>query len=785
MPAWAFTRPYRTSLASSTAPTPVISPLVAFASRFRISHDALPAAAPLKPRHARQLSAATPDALLQHLRGSADAVGLPQLRDAIIAGLPRANALPDRLVTKLAEKLLDLADTDGDGEVSAAELEALLAGYPRLMALLSLGVDDGEEEGEEGEEALPGSTAQPHVRRTSSVSAQRLQQQQQHPPKLRRVSTCYCCFAATSSKTLFWLTILGACGLAAVAIAVYKWARAGATPGGVVAHCGGALLYLCFLLLGLSMLRRTHVALAHYPEAARSLPLDNLTSVHIATAIAVLCVLPIHIGGHIADWTARGLTAPYVFTPANPEGLPTVNSAALTGVLLLLVFFVMGAGYTARSLWGRYTLFYATHAVGIPVSWALFILHAPYGWMVLAAPIVVYGLELSARWWQARGPPARVLSYALLPGNAVELRIARPPGFSFLAGQYVWLCVPALSSTAYHPFCISSPPEASEVLTLHIRVASPGGWTAALRRFLEERPVPHPPTAATTTTTLSHKGGGIGGRRGGGCRQSSRRLVVLSSHPASGVDEVHPPALPTYVVPTVFTNPLSAWSELARTGVSDGVYLSSSSVVTEDGSDTPASPHHPASSALKSNAPAATSRLSTTENCGPPRLVGVAVGSSPPTPTPLFVRLDGPYNAPCQGVLGTRHAVLIAAGMGVTPAASILASILARARAGAAAAAAIGEERTPGCTAAVLWPLQRLDFIWLSSEGSHFSWFLPLLKRFEEASSEDPGLASLLRVHVYLTSLPDSTDPRTAMLHLALDALFDEEGVDVVVQPEA
>jgi 2,4-dienoyl-CoA reductase-like NADH-dependent reductase (Old Yellow Enzyme family) len=39
----------------------------------------------------------------------------------------------------------------------------------------------------------------------------------------------------------------------------------------------------------------------------------------------------------------------------------------------------------------------------------------------------------------------------------------------------------------YHPFAISSPPEAAGVLTFHVRVASPGGWTAALRALLEAR----------------------------------------------------------------------------------------------------------------------------------------------------------------------------------------------------------------------------------------------------------------------------------------------------------
>jgi hypothetical protein len=84
-----------------------------------------------------------------------------------------------------------------------------------------------------------------------------------------------------------------------------------------------------------------------------------------------------------------------------------------------------------------------------------------------------------------------VLSATLLAGDAIELRVARPPGFFFLPGQFVWLAVDdvALGKRAYHPFAISSPPEAVEVLVFHIRVSSPTGWTAKLRALVEAREV--------------------------------------------------------------------------------------------------------------------------------------------------------------------------------------------------------------------------------------------------------------------------------------------------------
>jgi hypothetical protein len=46
---------------------------------------------------------------------------------------------------------------------------------------------------------------------------------------------------------------------------------------------------------------------------------------------------------------------------------------------------------------------------------------------------------------------------------------------------------PACSLLEWHPFTISSGPERSNVLTLHIRVASAKGWTSALRQMLQRR----------------------------------------------------------------------------------------------------------------------------------------------------------------------------------------------------------------------------------------------------------------------------------------------------------
>ena len=63
--------------------------------------------------------------------------------------------------------------------------------------------------------------------------------------------------------------------------------------------------------------------------------------------------------------------------------------------------------------------------------------------------------------------------------------IRKPDTFNHDVGDWVFINVPHISKYEWHPFTISSPPENSDVLTLHIRAV--GDWTKALYGYFEER----------------------------------------------------------------------------------------------------------------------------------------------------------------------------------------------------------------------------------------------------------------------------------------------------------
>jgi len=93
------------------------------------------------------------------------------------------------------------------------------------------------------------------------------------------------------------------------------------------------------------------------------------------------------------------------------------------------------------------------------------------------------------------------------------------------------------------------------------------------------------------------------------------------------------------------------------------------------------------------------------------------------------VRIDCPYGAPAEDVFDCEVAVLIGAGIGVTPFASILKHLWYRQRRGK------------------LGPLRRVELFWICRDAPSFGWFQSLLQEVEAAQA-DPNF---LRINIYLT----------------------------------
>jgi predicted ferric reductase/Ca2+-binding EF-hand superfamily protein len=113
----------------------------------------------------------------------------------------------------------------------------------------------------------------------------------------------------------------------------------------------------------------------------------------------------------------------------------------------------------------------------------------------------------------------------------------------------------------------------------------------------------------------------------------------------------------------------------------------------------------------------------------------------------LMARIDGPYSAPTSSVYRSPIAVLIAGGIGVTPFASVLQSILLRDN---------GSEP-------VSQNKQRIYFHWLNRTQKSYEWFTDLLSTAEQQLGSDR-----FQLHIHLTSL--SHNLSNIAMQIALDA---------------
>ncbi|KAL0099174.1 hypothetical protein PUN28_020033 [Cardiocondyla obscurior] len=151
-----------------------------------------------------------------------------------------------------------------------------------------------------------------------------------------------------------------------------------------------------------------------------------------------------------------------------------------------------------------------------------------------------------------------------------------------------------------------------------------------------------------------------------------------------------------------------------------------------------------------------------------------------PVGKPLEIFLDGPYGAPSSHIFQAQHAVLIGTGIGVTPFASILQSIMHR----------YWEARhtCPKCSfswASEIPPtkmnLRKVDFFWINRDQRSFEWFVNLLSQLEIEQAElGITMERFLEMHMYITSALQKNDMKAVGLQLALDLLHEKEKRDLI-----
>ncbi|MBN3279235.1 NOX5 oxidase, partial [Polyodon spathula] len=141
--------------------------------------------------------------------------------------------------------------------------------------------------------------------------------------------------------------------------------------------------------------------------------------------------------------------------------------------------------------------------------------------------------------------------------------------------------------------------------------------------------------------------------------------------------------------------------------------------------------------------------------------------------------VDGPYGTPTRRIFTSEHAVLIGAGIGITPFASILQSIMYRYR--------MRKLNCPNCNYS--WcenlkdnemKLRKVDFIWINRDQKSFEWFVSLLTKLEMDQADEEPEGRFLEMHMYMTSALCKNDMKAIGLQMALDLLAKKENRDSI-----
>ncbi|XP_065834073.1 NADPH oxidase 5-like isoform X2 [Oscarella lobularis] len=588
--------------------------------------------------------------------------------------------------------------------------------------------------------------------------------------------------------------------------------------------CGMCLDFNSVLMIVLML--RKFLTWLRGTRLAPYLPLDQHIEFHKAVGILIAIY---SIGHCLAHFINIGIivTKPnstdhyweYLFTTKKDFGWVN-GSAGISGLVLCVILTIMiVCSQPCIRRKGYFEVFYWSHML-FAFWYILLILHAKHFWKWFVVPGLLYACEriMRSKWVKlVQYGRTYIKEGILLPSKVTHLVISRPPGFNFQPGDYIFIQIPEIAKYEWHPFTISSCPEQSDVIWLHIR--SVGTWTNRLYKFFEKHNERHKKVSIRLNLPkepLSRAT--IGARRGERSAKTvaTRRHLSADRRPWTGQSWTSGLSLQSVAVDSpsrqfnddddddeTELHPLSPVQQqekeerrqqgapppppsLVYTNDNDesNVAAAAATATTTNGFLSPPPLHTP----YKERCQSAISRGQDFSHMfSPPTIINVDVdpdddddGGENSTKRRVEVYMDGPYGTPSGHIFQAEHAVLIGAGIGVTPFASILQSIITRYRQ--------AKQRCPKCNHAFsgdipssVMRLKKVDFYWINRDQHSFEWFVSLLSQLEiEQMEQDGTFDRFLEMHMHMTSALKKTDMKAIGLQMALDLIHKKEKRDLI-----
>ncbi|KAK9866610.1 hypothetical protein WJX84_002042 [Apatococcus fuscideae] len=339
-------------------------------------------------------------------------------------------------------------------------------------------------------------------------------------------------------------------------------------------------------------------------------------------------------------------------------------------------------------------------------------------WMYLVAGVLAFGIERLIRTWRRAAWDVSLSAVKLHAGNIIELRLTNPRRtaahmarkFNFKPGQYGFLNVPKLSKLEWHPFSITSSPF-DDHISFHIEAK--GDWTMALQALMREL------TGQDAMWTrlgqqLSY--------------QVTEPDVLIAAKSSLGDIEMGD------------VNPFE--EQLALGARATILESQTSQLMLEE--------------KLEEESPDLEAGTPPTYAQGPTR-----------TRAPK-ISLDGPYGAPAQNYNDYEVLLLVGAGVGITPFASVLRTLVKEYEMAKCTRCGLMNER--------LFVPKKVYFYWITREQQAPTWFQSTL----EAIQSNEEYAKFLDIHVHFSSALAANDLRASIVKVAQNLCHKENGFDVL-----
>ncbi|XP_059092829.1 NADPH oxidase 5-like isoform X2 [Tigriopus californicus] len=462
-----------------------------------------------------------------------------------------------------------------------------------------------------------------------------------------------------------------------------------------------------------------------------------------------------------------------------------------TGMALLFVSILMGVGVVpAIRRRGHFEIFYFTH-LGYLLFWLLLCLHCPSFWQWFIMPSLLFfagKVRMIYNWFNGDGK-TYVVAGALLPSKVTQLVIRRNPDFHFRPGDWVFVNIPIISKFEWHPFTISSAPEEKDVLTLHIR--SLGGWTKTLHQyFLDENEaieneklgifVNTPNTSQSMARAIKsvYRGAEVSPKIESEDQATAEPITkdpIIADPATEEVEE-------SYSYYKIEDDRFDVSQKSKELSDAFSLVFNPNNILQKDYEDSQSFLLRPARKILLAEGEIAENQVGYHDIHSRSHITSRPKTTHSRARKPLCLYMNGPNGAPASSIFNAEHAILVATGIGVTPFASILQSIMFKYWESQNVCPRCNHQWSDGKTPKKSFKLNKVDFIWINREQKSFEWFLQLLAQLEMEQAQHFGKNAdqFVDVHLYITSVLPVTDVKAITLHLALDLMHKQTKRDLI-----